>query len=214
MNDLPKTIPIFPLARALLLPKGTLPLMIFENRYLAMVNDVLQSNRMFGMVQPEKEHAPQSLYPIGCLGRISSLGEADDGRLLITLSGLNRFHIEKECQNDKTYRQVKVNYQEFLNDLEPEPNEDKIQRDELLEVLRNYLDQNGLQANWDAIKQAPSASLVTVLSTISPYDIVEKQALLEAKDSVERCALLIDLTKMVLAQNDKGAFQQSPTTLQ
>ena len=212
-NELPQIISIFPLARALLLPGGTLPLVIFEARYLAMVNDALAADRLIGMIQPKQP--PQSdcenppLYEIGCMGRITSFQDTGDGRMLIQLTGQSRFRVVQEITQTMTYRQIKADYQDFPHDLEPEPDEHSINRDALVSVLRRYLKKNHLQADWKAIEQASNGFLVTVLSIISPYGVVEKQALLEAKTSVERCDILVSLTEMALAQNENDGNDEN-----
>ena len=212
--DLPSIIPIFPLARALLLPGGTLPLVIFESRYLAMVNEALAGNQMIGMIQPKKDSKASGLYAIGCLGRITTVNEIEDGRMLIALSGVSRFLLVRELKTDQPFRQIEASYGKFRGDMEPEHNEEKIDRAGLLSVLKRYLKKNCLKADWQAIHQASSASLVTAISILSSYGVVEKQALLEAKDSPERCSLLIALTEMALAQDIQDVDDQAKPTIQ
>ncbi len=204
-SSLPQIVSIFPLPRALLLPSGTLPLVIFEARYLAMVNDALAADRHIGMIQPKNPDEPKPpLYDVGCLGRITSFNDTGDGRMLIQLTGINRFFVEQEVAQTMPYRQLKVSYRQFPDDQQTEHDEHLINREALVSVLRRYLKKNHLQADWSAIEQASNTFLVTVLSIISPYGIVEKQALLEAKTSAERCDILVSLTEMALAQNDGG----------
>jgi Lon protease-like protein len=202
METLPVIVPVFPLARALLLPGGSLPLVIFENRYLAMLKEALAGERVIAMSQPKTDERVPALYNIGCLGRITSFNEIEDGRMLITLTGLSRFKLVRELSNDKAFRTIEINYENFPRDLEPERNEKTIDRDGLLSTVRRYLEKNSLQADWDAINQASSSSLVTAFSILSPYGVAEKQALLEARDAAERCNILIALTEMVLAQHE------------
>lgn len=199
---LPSLVPVFPLARALLLPSGSLPLVIFENRYLAMLKEALASERVIAMIQPKFFEEPAALYSVGCLGRITSFNEIEDGRMLITLTGLSRFQLVREIKTQKPFRTIEVGYENFAADIEPQDLEKKIDRKGLLDVVRRYLKKNNLQADWNAIDQANSSSLVTAFSILSPYGIAEKQALLEAEDVVKRCEILIALTKMALAQND------------
>ncbi len=203
-HDLPQIIPIFPLARALLLPHGTLPLVIFETRYLALINDALAADRQIGMIQPKAANLDDPnppLYEVGCLGRITSFNDTGDGRMLIQLTGINRFRAAREVPQTMPYRQIKADYQNFPHDQDAEQNEHLVNRDALVSVLRRYLKKNHLQADWKAIEQTSNSFLVTVLSIISPYGVVEKQALLEAETSVERCDILVSLTEMALAQN-------------
>ena len=201
MKSLPKIVPVFPLARALLLPSGSLPLVIFEDRYLAMLKEALAGDRVIAMIQPKTNDKHPQLYPVGCLGRLTSFNEIEDKRMLVTLTGLSRFHLVREHETDKPFRTIEVSYQNFPHDLESEQDEHQINRDGLLATVRKYLKKNHLKADWDAINQAASSSLVTAFSILSPYGIAEKQALLEAENSAKRCEILIALTEMILAQD-------------
>jgi len=214
MMDLPKIIPIFPLARALLLPRGALPLVIFEPRYLAMIHEALASHQIIGMIQPKQEGDVPPLYEIGCLGRITTFNEIEGGRVLIALSGLNRFELVRELETDQPFRQIEASYEKFQRDMDPEPNEEEIDLAGLLSVLRRYLKKNNLQADLKAIDQASSASLVTAISILSSYGVVEKQALLEARDSAKRCSLLIALTELALALDTQEPHDAGNPTLQ
>lgn len=205
LADLPSEIAVFPLTGALLLPRGRLPLNIFEPRYLAMTMDALGKGRLFGMVQPDARGKPTAegpgLYRIGCLGRISSFSETDDGRLLITLIGVARFRIVEELpQATGGYRRVRVDYTDFVTDLleaEPPP----LDRPALLGALKPYFLARGIEANWDAVEQTPDALLVTMLSMVCPFDPPEKQALLEAAEGPERAEMLVALLRMGAAAN-------------
>ena len=205
LADLPAEIAVFPLTGALLLPRGRLPLNIFEPRYLAMTLDALGRGRLFGMVQPDARGKPAAegpgLYRIGCLGRISSFSETDDGRLLITLIGVARFRILEELpQAAGGYRRVRVDYTDFVTDLleaEPPP----LDRSALLGALKPYFQARGIEANWDAVEQTPDALLVTMLSMVCPFDPPEKQALLEAAEGPERAEMLVALLRMGAAAN-------------
>ena len=198
-EDLPVAFPVFPLAGALLLPRGRLPLNIFEPRYLAMTDDALGAGRMFGMVQPDPlRPAPESrpgLYRIGCLGRICSFSETDDGRYLITLAGLCRFAVAEELPGRRGYRRVRGEFVAFLGDLEPPP-APGFDREELLAALRGYFAHRGFDANWDAIGQMNDEMLVTTLAMVCPFEPAEKQALLEAPAQVERAATLLALLRI------------------
>jgi Lon protease-like protein len=197
---LPAEIPIFPLSGALLLPEGRLPLNIFEPRYLAMVEDALAAGRMLGMVQGDPalpRIGPDSqVYKVGCLGRVSSFSETDDGRLLITLTGLIRFRIAEEIAGRRGYRRVRADYAEFAGDLEVEAPPPPLDRDALLAALRPYFRARGIEANWEAIEQTGEAMLVTTLCMVCPFDVREKQALLEARGVEERARMLIALMEM------------------
>ena len=202
LADLPTEIAVFPLTGALLLPRGRLPLNIFEPRYLAMTQDALGQGRLFGMVQPDaRGKSGPGLYRIGCLGRISSFSETDDGRLLITLIGVTRFRILEELPlAPGGYRRVRADYADFVTDLlEAEP--PLLDRPALLGALRPYFQARGIEANWDAVEQTPDALLVTMLAMVCPFDPPEKQALLEAAEGSERAEMLVALLRMGAAAN-------------
>lgn len=204
--DLPREIAVFPLPGALLLPQGRLPLNIFEPRYLAMTLDSLARGRMFGMVQPDarapKGETGPGLYRVGCLGRLSSFSETEDGRLLITLTGLIRFRIAGEQPlSPGGYRRVQADYADFAADLDATREPPLLDRAELLSVLRPYFRARGIEANWDAVEQTADAMLVTTLSMICPFDAPEKQALLEAPNAAERVRMLVALLRMGAAAN-------------
>ncbi len=205
-EPLPAAIPVFPLSGALLLPNGVLPLNIFEPRYLAMVRDAMAAsgaaNRVIGMIQPRGDGEPPPLFEIGCLGRISDFRETDDGRILIALAGITRFRIQAELDRTTPYRQVMVDYHGFGGDRsDPEPLA-AAARAALEEVLRTYLDGQGLSADWEAVKAADDEALVTTLATVCPFDPAEKQALLEAENLPDRAATLTAL--MTFAQGSPG----------
>ena len=200
VEELSATIPIFPLSGVLLLPRGLLPLNIFEPRYLNMVDDALASHRLIGMVQPvEPCNAVPTprVYPTGCAGRISSFDETDDGRYLITLTGICRFRLDAELPIDRGYRRVKADWQRFSDDLQ-EQGAAELERDKLLAKLGEYLERHGMAANWDAIKKASDERLITSLAMICPFEACEKQALLEAGTLTERAALLTALIEMAV----------------
>jgi hypothetical protein len=200
LADLPTEIPIFPLSGALLLPEGRLPLNIFEPRYLAMVEDALGAGRMLGMVQgdpalPRGERGSQ-VYRVGCLGRISSFAETDDGRLLITLTGLVRYRVAEEVGMRRGYRRVRADYAGFEADLSLDRPAPQIDRAGLLAALRPYFRARGIEANWDGVEQTEDAMLVTTLCMVCPFDVREKQALLEAVSTEERARMLVALMQM------------------
>ena len=199
LDSLPERIPIFPLTGALVLPRGQLPLNIFEPRYLAMVRDAMAGQRLIGMVQPKDEGgARPSLYPIGGLGRITQFAEADDGRFVIALTGITRFRIVEELEVDTPYRQVIASYSEFAQDWGASDPLPAAVRAGLEESLKTYLDAQGLGADWDAVSNADDESLVNALSGVCPFDPAEKQALLEAPDLRSRADALATL--MAFAQ--------------
>jgi Lon protease-like protein len=201
-EDLPGEIPVFPLAGALLLPHGRLPLNIFEPRYLAMVEDALAGGRVLGMIQgdPSRPRTDRgtAIYGVGCLGRITSFSETDDGRCLITLSGLLRFRVQSETEMRRGYRRMAVDYADFAMDMEPLPAADSLPRAELLDLLRPYFRNQGMEVNWEAVEKTPEAMLVTTLSMLCPFSPAEKQALLEAADPAARSAMMVTLMRMAM----------------
>lgn len=200
-DQLPETIPVFPLTGVLLLPRGKLPLNIFEPRYLNMVQDALASNRLIGMIQPRDggmgNHPP--LYDIGCVGRITSFSETEDGRFLITLTGISRFRITGEVPTTRGYRRIIADWSAFAADLDEDEACD-LDRASLDSTLRAYFKQQGISANWDSIAQAPLDRLITSLAMICPFDAPEKQALLESPDLNSRAKLLLALVEMAVHQ--------------
>ncbi|MEC9414877.1 MAG: LON peptidase substrate-binding domain-containing protein [Pseudomonadota bacterium] len=200
VEDMPNKISIFPLNGALLLPRSQLPLNIFEPRYLEMIDNSISSDRVIGMIQTQ-ESDDNRLYSIGCVGRITSFTELPDSRLIITLNGICRYKVIEELDALTPYRQVKVSYDDFENDLISGFNQANADRDKLLVVLKKYLEKNNLQMDWDAIKSSPTETLVNSLCTLSPYSSEEKQALLEAENIQKRNELLIAMTEMALSTN-------------
>ncbi len=205
VDDLPQTVPVFPLAGVLLLPRGQLPLNIFEPRYLDMFEDSLGRGRMIGILQPvdgqEDDSVPQ-LQKVGCIGRITSFSETEDGRMIVSLTGVARFRVAEELDVTTPYRQIAADYRPYNSDLIADIGALDVNREGLLDVLRRYLERNNMAADWDAIEQSGNEALVNSLSIISPYGVQEKQALLEAESLAERAEILIALTEMVLAQMD------------
>jgi Lon protease-like protein len=206
-DDLPKIIPVFPLPGALLLPRGQMPLNIFEPRYLAMIDDALRSNhRLIGMIQPDPAHpGPDKnkphLFQVGCLGRLTQFAESGDGRYLIQLTGVSRFRIEQELPVETLYRQCRVTYHPFADDFKARKGEDEVDRKSLLRALSSFLKANNLKADWDGIENAPNEALVNALAMMSPYDAAEKQAMLEAPDLKTRAEILIAVTEIELAKS-------------
>ncbi|MBB3808927.1 LON peptidase substrate-binding domain-containing protein [Pseudochelatococcus contaminans] len=204
--DCPGVVPLFPLAETLLLPRGQLPLNVFEPRYLALVDDVLGAHRVIGIVQPDAEideasDAVVPLYKVGCAGRITQFVEMEDGRYLVSLTGLSRFRIAEELQVLTPYRQARVDYEEFRADFTARAGEDKVDRQSVLDVLRRFADARDLRVDWKAIEQASNEALVNALSMMSPFGSREKQALLEAPDLGTRAETLIAITEIDLARS-------------
>jgi Lon protease-like protein len=205
-GDVADVIPVFPLPGALLLPRGQMPLNIFEPRYLAMVDDALRSGqRLIGMIQPDTAHPgtpdkPQ-LFNIGCVGRITQFAETGDGRYLIQLTGISRFRIAQELPVTTPYRQCRVSYVPFADDFVARKGEEAVDRAALLEALSAFLKANKLKADWEGIENAPNEALVNALAMMSPYGPAEKQALLEAPDLKTRAEILVAVTEIELAKS-------------
>jgi len=199
-GTLPDVLPIFPLTGVLLLPRGRLPLNIFEPRYLAMFRDAMEGERLIGMVQPSdppvREVNP-AVYPLGCAGRITSFSETEDGRFLVTLTGVSRFRIREELPLLSGYRRVVAEWDDFAEDRNPD--EAGFDRTRLTVGLKNFFTHRQVQADWSAIDQAPGEHLVTSIAMMCPFAPSEKQALLEAKTLDERARLLTALIEMNLS---------------
>ena len=211
-QDLPDVIPVFPLPGALLLPRGQMPLNIFEPRYLAMIDEALRTNRILGMIQPDIEGGGTplvpKLYPIGCAGRITQLAETGDGRYLITLTGIARFRIEEEVATTTPYRLCRVSFAPFSADFLARAGEDEVDRPAVLKALRDFVQASDLTIDWKGVEQAPNEALVNALSMMSPFGPREKQALLEAPDLKSRAEVLVAITEIELARargRDSGA---------
>ncbi|MBI1360247.1 MAG: peptidase S16 [Alphaproteobacteria bacterium] len=197
--DLPAEIPVFPLGGAVLFPKSVLPLNIFEPRYLNMVDDALSGSRLIGMIQPaglvgQGEHP--DLADIGCVGRLTSFQETDDGRYLIALQGVARFGVIEETTRATPYRTVRADWSRYPEDLALDAEPPSLKREDLTTALKDYLERNGLNADWSSISEAPVEMLINSLSTGCPFTNPEKQALLEARTLQDRCSALIALLVM------------------
>lgn len=202
IESLPARFPIFPLSGALLLPGGNLPLNIFEPRYLQMIKDAMQGDRVIGMIQPRDEKATDArpaIYGTGCVGRIGNLSETSDGRFLITLTGAMRFDVAGELPVTTPYRQVQADFRRWQHDLNPEPPAEEL-RPEILAILRDFFALHSIEADWRTIEAAPLAGLVTSLAMICPFAANEKQALLEARDPTALAELLMALMQMAVMQ--------------
>lgn len=196
-TDLPLIIPVFPLPGALLLPRARLPLHLFEPRYLAMLDDAMKTDhRLIGMVQP---NGPDRLHMIGCAGRVTAMSETEDGRYMITLSGLSRFRLRKEVEGFTPYRRFQVNWDGFDADLGAEEHDPALDRDGLMALLDRFLEARGLSTDWDGIKDAEAELLINSLSMLCPFEPEERQALLEAPTLSSRRETLITLIEYALA---------------
>jgi len=206
--DLPQTIAVFPLEGAVLYPRGVLALNIFEPRYLNMVDDALGEQRLIGIIQPAVGHEQEvtpDLADVGTVGRITTFSETDDGRYLITLTGIARFRFERELKAGTPYRQALVSYDAFAGDFTPAPDH-KIDRPALMKSLKTYAALHGFAVDWDSVDEAPTETVINVAAQICPFDAAAKQALLEAPTLEERCRALIALLEWDVA-SDK---QQRP----
>ena len=205
-DDLPKVVPVFPLDGVLLLPRGALPLNVFEPRYLNMVDDAMAGDRLIGMVQTRAggDRERPALAPVGCVGRITSFTETHDGRYLITLTGVCRFVVGEELPTQTPYRQVRADFHAFEDDLRPPPEDTPVARERLLAALRAYLNRRSLDVNWDSAKSAPAEALVNSLAMALPFEAAEKQALLEAGGLSERETTLVALLEIDAAGGPEG----------
>ena len=195
--DLPQVIPVFPLGGTILLPRGQLPLNIFEPRYLNMVDDAMAGDRMIGLVQPNGgTPVLPSLSPVGCAGRITSFAETSDGRYLITLTGVSRFRIAAELPSKTPYRQVRAAFDAYEADLTSPPEEPDFDRDAFLDALRAYMAHRLLDIDWETAETAPMEALVNSLSMALPFEPAEKQALLEAASLMSRAEALTALLRI------------------
>ena len=197
-NKLPSIIPIFPLSNFIIFPNTTVPLNIFEPRYIQMINDSMKSHRMIGMIQPKKsgELKKPDLYEIGCIGKITSFNETEDGRYLIIINGVSRFKIEEEIKSENLYRSCKVNYQNYIKDLEDKIEEFPIKDlDRIFKDLQNLFEKKGFMVDWSSLKKQNFSNTLNTLSMASPFSLEEKQALLETKDLSTRKLRLEQILK-------------------
>ena len=186
MNNLPKIIPVFPISNFIIFPKTTVPLNIFEPRYIDMINDSMKFNKLIGMIQPKKvidELTPPILHNIGCLGKITSFKETEDGRYMIELRGLIRFNIIKEIESNKKYREYEVNFNSFNNDLEEKKEQIKFSDLELIvKNLKSLFEKRGFIINWKELEKQSLDETINALAMASPFSLEEKQVLLEAEN--------------------------------
>tara|TARA_B100001059_G_scaffold58202_1_gene53499 strand:+ start:1356 stop:1994 length:639 start_codon:yes stop_codon:yes gene_type:complete len=186
MNNLPKIIPVFPLSNFIIFPKTTVPLNIFEPRYIDMINDSMKSDKLIGMIQPKKvidEVTPPILHNIGCLGKITSFKETEDERYVIELKGLIRFSIIKEIKSSKKYREYEVDFNDFNNDLEEKKEQIKFSDLELIfKDLKSLFEKRGFIINWKELEKQSLDETINALAMASPFSLEEKQVLLEAEN--------------------------------
>jgi len=195
-DELPQVIPVFPLDMAILLPRGRLPLNIFEPRYLNMIDDAMAGDRILGMVQTTGgDRGHPTLARVGCAGRVTSFAETQDGRYLVTLSGVCRFTIGPELSAPTPYRQVRADYDPFAHDLDA-PEDLAFEREPLLAALRAFLQRRGMDIEWETAREAPADALITSLSMALPFETAEKQALVEAKGLPDRLRTLLALLQI------------------
>ncbi|HWD27894.1 MAG TPA: LON peptidase substrate-binding domain-containing protein [Rhizomicrobium sp.] len=197
-DDLPRTLGLFPLTGVLLLPRGHLPLNVFEPRYLALVESAISGSRLIGMIQPtenEEKTLKPALSQIGCAGRITSYRETEDGRYLITLTGICRFRVAEELDTPASFRAVKPDFAPFAGDL-AERDDEEFPRERLLAALDEYLTKRDLKADWKSVMNAPAETLVNALAMLCPFEPNEKQALLEAPEWPDRVSTLLALLEM------------------
>ncbi len=206
LEDLPRILPVFPLAGALLLPDGQLPLNIFEPRYLALVQDALGWGRILGMVQPSGPALGSSEPPIfstGCAGRISLFSETEDGHLLITLTGVCRFRVAEEVEGARGYRRIAADWEPFRTDLD-DPPELSIDRRRLLTALKKYSRHHSLDINWKTVEAASDYALTVSLPMACPFEPPEQQALLECASAADRAEVLTTLLEMAVVEGNGG----------
>ena len=186
-DNLPKKLPVFPLSNFIIFPKTTVPLNIFETRYVEMINDSMKSNKLIGMIQPRalnnQDNFTPELYQVGCMGKITSFKETEDGRYLIDLKGIIRFRILEEINSDKKYRECKIDFQNFYDDLENKREELKFSDLELIfKDLKTLFERRGFIINWKGLEKQSLDETINALAMASPFTLEEKQVLLEAKD--------------------------------
>ena len=213
MKNLPKKIPVFPLSNFIIFPRTTVPLNIFEPRYIDMINDSMKSNKFIGMVQPKNKYNENSLVPelykIGCMGKITSFKDTNDGHFLIELKGLIRFQILKEIKSEKKYRECEVDFEKFNDDLNEKSEDLKFTDLELIfKDLKNLFEKRGFIINWNALEKQSLDETINALAMASPFTLEEKQILLEAKNLDTRKSKIADiLTTYTYDQYNNNTLQ-------
>ena len=212
MNNFPKKIPIFPLSNFIIFPNTTVPLNIFEPRYLDMVNDSMKSDKLIGMIQPKNsknETGIPRLHDVGCLGKITSFRETEDGRYLIELKGKIRFHIINEINSDKKYRSAEVEYTNYLNDLSDEKEKLNFSDLELIfKDLKSLFEKRGFIINWKALEKQSLNETINALAMASPFSLEEKQILLEAQNLDIRKDKIAEILKTYIFDNFENTTLQ------
>ena len=198
MKSFPNQIPIFPLSGVIYFPKTNLPLNIFEQRYLDLVNDVIRKDKLMGMIQSKRKN--EELYKVGCLGKISDFQKSKDGRILINLTGITRFQVLEEVKNSKLYREFKVNYKKFIMDLKPIKEEINIEP--LMDKVKIFFKKSGLLLNWKEFSKLDEVQKINTLSMIAPVTNEEKQKLLESVSLEEKVKVLINIVNFYLHEVD------------
>jgi len=199
-KDIPNSIPLFPLDNVLLLPFGKLPLNIFEERYLDLVNDCFRSDKLMGMVQSKRENS--LVYKVGCLGKISDYQETSDGRVLINLTGITRFEITKEITNKKKYREFEVDYEKFHKDiLDKENIELSYNKSDFMDKIKRFFEKSGLMINWKEFEKLDESQKINTLSMIAPISNEEKQKLLETVSLNDKTNTLLNIIKFYSYEN-------------
>ena len=197
-SKLPSTVPIFPLSNFIIFPNTNVPLNIFEPRYIQMIDDSMKSHRMIGMIQPKKsgELKKPDLYEVGCIGKITSFNETDDGRYLVIINGVSRFNIDKEIETNKLYRTCVVNYEKYNQDLDSEVEKFPLKDlDKIFKNLKNLFEKKGFLVDWSNLKKEDFSNTLNTLSMASPFSLEEKQVLLETKDLNTRKLRLEEILK-------------------
>ena len=199
LEDLPKKIPVFPLSNFIIFPKTTVPLNIFEPRYIQMIDDSMKSNRYIGMIQPKKsgDLKKPDLHKVGCIGKITSFNETEDGRYLIVLNGVCRYEVINEISSDKLYRECEIEFKNFSKDLIEQ--KEKIKFEELKQIfdkLKNLFEQQGYQINWKDLENQSVEQTINTLSMASPFTLEEKQILLDTENLKERKSKLEEILMM------------------
>ena len=213
MKNLPKKIPVFPLSNFIIFPRTTVPLNIFEPRYVDMINDSMKSNKFIGMVQPKNKNNENSLVPelykIGCMGKITSFKDTNNGHFLIELKGLIRFQILKEVKSEKKYRECEVDFEKFNDDLNEKSEDLKFTDLELIfKDLKNLFEKRGFIINWNALEKQSLDETINALAMASPFTLEEKQILLEAKNLDTRKSKIADiLTTYTYDQYNNNTLQ-------
>jgi len=203
-EDLPDIIPVFPLSNFIIFPRTTVPLNIFEPRYIKMIDESMKSNRIIGMIQPKKtgELKKPDLYDVGCAGKITSFNETDDGRYLIILNGICRFKVKEEVKNDNLYRECEVKYEDFSGDLVEKSDQIKFSDLKLIfHNLKGLFKKQGYEINWKEIEKQSLDQTINTLSMASPFSLEEKQVLLESKDLNMRKEKLEEILNTYIVDN-------------